>query len=273
MDDLLSEKEQIEQMRAWWAEYGRYVIAGVVIAVALLVGFNKYKQSQLEARVAASVLYESLAGHVSDGDLDDAETVADELSSNYANTTYAAQSKLAMARLYMDKNRDQDAADVLNELLALRGNRELKHIGRLRLARILLYQEKPEEVVALLTGQDNAAFAAINNELLGDAYVALGRIADAGDAYREALADASPVPTINRALVQMKLADLPDASEASPEAETTPDAVDAGTPVAGEEAAQPAAASVPGEDAEPAAGASETGDPAADAGDEPGAVE
>ena len=27
MDDLQSEKEQIEEIRAWWAEYGRYVIA------------------------------------------------------------------------------------------------------------------------------------------------------------------------------------------------------------------------------------------------------
>ena len=38
MDDLQSEKEQIEEMKAWWAEYGRYVIAGVVIAVGLLLG-------------------------------------------------------------------------------------------------------------------------------------------------------------------------------------------------------------------------------------------
>ena len=196
MDDLLSEKEQLEQMRAWWSEYGRYVIAGIVIAVGLLVGFNQYKSSKLEAQIAASKMYETLAEHVTDGDLDKAEAVADDLAINYANTTYAAQSKLAMARLYMDKNRDQEAADILRELLALSGNDDLKHIGRLRLARILLYQDKAQDVVDLLGEQNREAFAALNSEMLGDAYLALGRIEDAGDAYRKALSDPSPVPTI-----------------------------------------------------------------------------
>ncbi len=214
MDDLQSEKEQLEEMRAWWTEYGRYVIAGVVIAVGLLFGFNQYQSSKLAAQVEASVLYESLTVYVSDGDLDNAESVADDLASNYANTPYAAQSNLAMAKLYMDKNRDQDAADVLNELLLMRGNKALRQIGRLRLARILLYQDKPQDVVDLLADQDDAAFAGLFAEMRGDALAALGQITAAGDEYRTALADTSQ--TINRGIVQMKLVDLPDAPAPAP---------------------------------------------------------
>ena len=166
-------------MRAWWTEYGRYVIAGVVIAVGGLFGYNQYESSKLNAEVEASMLLETLAEHVNDGELEDAETVAVELVTDYANTAYAAQSRLAMARLYMDKNRDQDAADVLNELLAEAGDQAIKHVARARLARVLLYQGKAQEVVDLLEGQDTAAFAAVYNELLGDAYHALGRIEDA----------------------------------------------------------------------------------------------
>jgi predicted negative regulator of RcsB-dependent stress response len=98
VDDLQSEKEQIEEMKAWWAEYGRYVIAGAIIAVGLIIGFNLYKTNKLEAQMAASELFETLAGHVFEGDLEDAQGIANQLSSNYANTAYAAQSKLAMAR-------------------------------------------------------------------------------------------------------------------------------------------------------------------------------
>ena len=213
MDDLQSEKEQLEEMRAWWTEYGRYVIAGVVIAVGLLFGFNQYESSKLAAQVEASVLYESLTEHVADGDLDGAESVAEDLATNYANTAYAAQSNLAMAKLYMDKNRDQDAADVLNELLVLRGNTALKQVGRLRLARILLYQDKAQKVVDLLADQDDEAFAALFAEVRGDAFAALGQVAAAGDEYRVALADTSQ--TINRGIVQMKLVDLPDAPDES----------------------------------------------------------
>ena len=214
MDDLQSEKEQLEEMRAWWTENGRYVIGGVVIAVGLLFGFNQYESSKLAAQVEASVLYESLTVHVEDGDLDDAESVADDLATNYANTAYAAQSNLAMAKLYMDKNRDQDAADVLNKLLAMRGNQSLRQIGRLRLARILLYQDKAQEVVDLLADQDDEAFAALFAEVRGDAFAALGQIAAAGDEYRFALADTSQI--INRSIVQMKLVDLPDAPDPEP---------------------------------------------------------
>ena len=238
MDDLLSEKEQLEQMRAWWSEYGRYVIAGVVIAVGLLVGFNQYQGSKFEAQLEASELYETLAVHVAEGELDAAEAVADDLANNYANTSYAAQSKLAMAKLYMDKTRDQDAADVLNELLAMRGHDELKHVARLRLGRILLYQDKAQEVVDLLAANELGAFAALNNELLGDAHAALGDVEAAGEAYRKALADPSPAPTVNRGLVQMKLADLPDA-EAVAEA-VAAEAGEAADSAAVEEAAEAA---------------------------------
>ena len=217
MDNLQSEKEQIEEMKAWWAENGRYVIAGVVIAVGLIFGFNQYKATKLTAQIEASELFESLAEHVFDGDLQDAEAVADELANNYANTTYAAQSKLAMARLYMDKNQDQDAADTLNELLAMRGNGALKHVGRLRLARIMLYQDKNQDVLDLLADQDNEAFAGLYAEARGDAHAALGQIESASEAYQAAMADVTQ--TVNRGLVQMKMLDLPEVSpEASPEA-------------------------------------------------------
>lgn len=208
MDDLQSEKEQIEEMKAWWAEYGRYVIAGVVIAVGLLLGFNYHKNSKLEAELQASDLFESLAGYVVEGDPDAAAPVAEELASNYANTAYAAQSRLVMARLYMDQNRDQDAADALRELLAMNGNGALKHVARTRLARILLYQDKPQEVIDLLAEQTNPGFAGIYAEARGDAFAALGDYEAATAAYEEALADASQ--SVNRGLVQMKLLDLPD---------------------------------------------------------------
>jgi len=218
VDDLQSEKEQLEEMRAWWSEYGRYVIAGVVIAIGLLIGFNQHQSNKLAAEMEASVLYETLGGHVGDGNLDAATAVADELASNYANTAYAVQSKLAMARLYMDKNRDQDAADVLAELIDMRGNKALRYVGRLRLARVLLYQDKAQEVIALLADQDdNPAFTGLYAEVRGDAYAALGQIAEAGDAYRIALADTSQ--TVSRGLVQMKLMDLPEIAPSSPEPE------------------------------------------------------
>lgn len=254
MDDLQSEKEQLEEIRAWWSEYGRYVIAGVVIAVGLLFGYNQYQNSRFEAQVSASELYESLANEVSEGNLEQAELIAGELATDYANTAYASQSKLAMARLYMDKNRDEDAANVLRELVAMRGHDALRQIGRLRLARVLLYQDKPQDVIDLLAERDDPAFNGLYSEALGDAYAALGRIDEATEAYQLALADTTQ--TVSRGLVQMKLVDLPDApAEGGSEA-----AAESGDVPSGESEASSENDDIVEADAEPIAG-DEDGEP------------
>ncbi|MGB5491106.1 MAG: tetratricopeptide repeat protein [Woeseiaceae bacterium] len=209
MDDLLSEKEQIDQMRSWWSEYGGYVIFGIAAGALLLFGINYYQNSKLEGQLEASALYESLTNHVVDGNLDQAEVVAGELGTTFADTTYAAQAKLAIARLYMDKNRDQDAADALDALLQGSASEQLKQLARLRLARVLLYQDKPQDVVELLEGQDAPGFAASYGEVLGDAYHALGRIAEAEAAYQAVLLDPLSQGTIDQQLVQWKSLDLP----------------------------------------------------------------
>ena len=208
MDDLLSEKEQIDKMRAWWSDYGWYVIGGVVLGAVILFGINYYQSQQINAEIAASALYDELSEHVTDGNLEAAEETVARLDSEYGNSSYAAQSKLAMARLYMDKNRDQDAADALNALLAMNDFEHLQHVARARLAKVLLYQGKPEEVLSLLEGQESAAFAALYAEERGDAYVALGRYDEARTSYQAALGEVQP--TVDQGLIQLKLMDLPD---------------------------------------------------------------
>lgn len=212
MDDLLSEKEQIDQIRSWWSEYGGYVIGGLGLGIALLAGWNYYQDSKLNAQLEGSVLYEALTEHVMSGSLESAEAVASQLSTDYGQTSYAAQAQLAMARLYMDKNRDQDAADALSAAIAS-GAEEVKLVARARLARVLLYQGKPQEVVDLLADQESVAFAPIYNELLGDAYHELGRIEDALAAYQSVMLDPQARDTVDQQLIQWKVLDLPEVSD------------------------------------------------------------
>lgn len=225
MDDLLSEKEQLDQMRAWWKEYGAFVIGGIVIGAGLLFGINQYQSSKLQAELDASAAYEELVVFVMDGKLEDAEAAADEIAISYGDTTYVGQTGLAMARLYMDKNRDQDAADALLGVVNSDADSELKDVARLRLARIYLYQDKAQEVVDLLAGEDVGAFAAPYGEVLGDAYTALGRIAEAQDAYQKILMDSPQRGTVDQQLVEWKSLDLPEVTPdmAEPAPEVTPE--------------------------------------------------
>ena len=231
MDELLSEKEQIEAIRSWWQENGRYIISGVVIGVGLLLGWNYWNKQRTQDAMQASSIYESLMNEVANGNGEAARTIADNLHENYDSTVYAGQARLAMAKLYMDLGRDQDAASELSLLVTEGEDSEAQMLARLRLAKILLYQDKAQEAVDLLQSYayGETAFAARYSETLGDAYVALERNDAAREAYTAALADNPNAPTVNRALVQMKINDLPrqapDAATDTPveaEADVTP---------------------------------------------------
>ena len=61
---------------------------------------------------------------VGGGDADAAEAAASELYADYARTVYPNQARLAMARLYMDKGRDQEAAQLYQRFIDAWANAE-----------------------------------------------------------------------------------------------------------------------------------------------------
>ncbi|MDZ7643225.1 MAG: tetratricopeptide repeat protein [Woeseiaceae bacterium] len=212
MNDL-SEKEQLEELQLWWRENRAWILGGVIIGIAILVGWRQWATGQVESAMEASGRYESLLEQVAANELEPAREIADTLFSDYDDTVYADQARLAMARLYMDRGRDADAAAVLRPL-ADAGDEPLAHIARLRLASILLYQDNPEAVLELLPAAPDSAFAARINELRGDAYHALGNFEAAAAAWSAVLADSRAQQTLDVNLVRMKLDDLPEPAAA-----------------------------------------------------------
>jgi predicted negative regulator of RcsB-dependent stress response len=245
----LSEKEQLQEMRAWWAENGRFVMTGIVLGIVVIVGWNQWRSSIERSQIEASNLYEDVMSAVGDGDTETAEVAANNLYEKYPQTVYPDQTRLAMARLYMDKGRDQDAADALRALVVASDETEIQMVGRLRLAKVLLYQNKPDEVIELLKDRGASGFAARYKEILGDAHAAEGEFAAAQTAYQEALRLNQGLPTVDNNLIQLKLNDLPDLTELAATSAAIEAAIDEGdvaeevgtAPDEEEETAQPEA--------------------------------
>ena len=209
MEDL-SEKEQIELMRSWWSENGIYVILGVLISVGSIVGLLQLRASQVETQMAASALFEALAEEVAENRVDEAETIASDVYANHAKSIYADQTRLAMARLYMDQGRDQDAATTLRELVDGDADSQMQLVGRLRLGKVLLYQGAAEEVLTLVDAYTSSGMGPRFSELQGDAHFALGDYARAETAYMAALNDPLASQLVDAGLLRMKISDLPE---------------------------------------------------------------
>ena len=208
MDDYLSEDEKVEALRKWWSENGKFIIAGIGLGVLGLIGWNRYQANLEKTAASGSVVYERLLDAVGRGDSDVAIASQDELDRDFSSTPYPAQGLLAMARLHLDNGQPESARDALRELIETDAPREILLVGRLRLARVLLYLDRPDEALVTIDGVDPGSFRSRYDEVRGDIEVAKGDTEAARQAYQAAIDNAGTPPLVDVQLVQMKLADL-----------------------------------------------------------------
>jgi len=215
MDEFLSEKEQLESIRQWWRDNGWHLVGGITLGAAVLVGWNQWTAYEQRQAESAAILYQELqAAAIDDFDSEAADHL-ERLRIDYASTPYADQGGLLMARVYLENNNIQLASDELRYVMERSADAELALVARLRLARVLTYEEAYQEALALL-GVDAGMFSGRYNEVRGDIHVALGNPDSARLAYAQALT-AGDSEMIDRVLVQMKLDDLPAVISPDPE--------------------------------------------------------
>lgn len=215
MDEFLSEKEQIQYIREWWQENRSYILTALIIVIGGITGNNAWKSSIIEKQLSASSLYESLAVEISENNLEAGEIITDQISEDYSDTVYYEKAKLAMAYFYMSQSRDEDAANSLRSILSKSSDSELSLIAEMRLAKIMLYQKKYQEVIDMLKGNTGHAFETKYSELLGDAYFGLDEFDKAEFAYMAALQNTNQAQIVDASLIQMKINDLPDNDDLS----------------------------------------------------------
>ncbi|MDX1434368.1 MAG: tetratricopeptide repeat protein [Gammaproteobacteria bacterium] len=202
-----ADEEQLEALQKWWKENGRTIIAGVVIGLGGVFGWNYYRaQSEREAEQASRV-YEQMVDMAAADDHLEALARADLLMREHAESGYATLAGLLAAKSAMAAGQ-RDAAERSLRWVVDNGDRaELKDVARLRLARLLIDADDLGASLALLDQVSAGEFSGSVRELRGDAYRAQGRADAARDAYAAALASDALDPE-TRARVQMKLDDL-----------------------------------------------------------------
>jgi predicted negative regulator of RcsB-dependent stress response len=136
-----------------------------------------------------------------------ARQVADQLIQDYPSSPYADQAKLVLARIDVDAGQDANAVEPLTAVMNSSKDTELRQIARLRLARVLIDQGKPDDAIKLLSEATPGSFAGRYHEVHADALYAKKDTAAAITEYKAAL-DAADAGGVDAAMVEMKLADL-----------------------------------------------------------------
>jgi predicted negative regulator of RcsB-dependent stress response len=141
------------------------------------------------------------------GETKEAIRMGAELIEAYPRTPYAGMAALLAARLHLEAGDRQKARERL--AWAVEHGRDPSSVvaARLRLARLLLSEDKPEEALKRLEGGDYTGFESEYHELKGDIYRRLGRFEEARAAYARAL-EHLPANAAYGTVLRMKHDDL-----------------------------------------------------------------
>jgi len=183
----LEEQEQVAELKAWWTQHGRLVVAVVAGAAIAIAGWQGWRWYQARQAQEASVLFDALTRGAQAGDAKAVRDATGALLENYPRSLYAAMGALGAARFHFDRGDLKTAKAQLAWAVEKAGNDDFRDLARLRLAGVLLDEKAYDEALKVLDAVHADALDAQYGALRGDILLAKGQPKEARTAYRAAL--------------------------------------------------------------------------------------
>jgi len=195
-----SEEEQVDKLKKWWDSNGKQIIAGAVLGLAGIFGWNYYVDYQDSQALNARALYLSYAS-------DSANVGAyDKLIKDHPSSSYADQATLLMAKYLFEAENYSLALDALKPLMN-RENSVIASTAALRSASLYLELGQHQEALAVLNMDNANEFSGLFYNLAGDVYLDLGNNEEARNSYALAIENITDNSSLSQ-LIQIKLDDL-----------------------------------------------------------------
>ncbi len=207
MTEYLTEQEQIQQLKNWIKQYGLTILAGIVMALIITSGWRYWQNYRNKILTHASMVYDEMLTLRAQNNSDRANVQAKKLLSDYASTPYAQMAAMLLAREAILKKNYPEAITQLNWVMDHSKDQSIREIARIRLARLMIAQKKPDSAIELLKNLDDKIFIGLVDEVRGDAYAAQNNVASARKAYQLALSEI-PNAEVSRPILQMKFDNL-----------------------------------------------------------------
>ncbi|SOY47516.1 conserved hypothetical protein yfgM [Cupriavidus taiwanensis] len=200
----LEEQEQLENLKAWWRQYGNALTWALIIALLAFAGWNGWKYWERKQAGEAAVLYEQVLKAAEARDVERIKRAATDVEGKFGRTAYGQMSALVAGRVLYDAG-DLSAAKSQLQWAIDHGDAAYSHLARVRLAGVLLDEKAYDQGLALLKDEPPAAFVALYADRRGDLLAAQDKRDDARTAYRKALDKLGQAEPAMRQIIQFKL--------------------------------------------------------------------
>jgi predicted negative regulator of RcsB-dependent stress response len=213
-EEYLTDDEQLEAVKRAFTEYAPWILGGVVLGVGGWYGIQHYQSHKNEVAFRAADQFSQMTLALQLNDPKKSLQIADALIKDFPNSPYADQAQLTIARIDVESGKSADAVAPLTQVMNSSKDSELRQIARLRLARVLIDQGKPDEAIKTLAAGTPGSFAGRYHEVHGDALYAKKDIPGAIAEYNSALGASDG--GAEAAMLQLKLTDLASNEKAKP---------------------------------------------------------
>jgi predicted negative regulator of RcsB-dependent stress response len=185
----LQEQEQLDQLKAFWNQYGNLITWTLTLALAGFAAWQGWNWWQREQGAKAGALYDELERAARAGDVDRTSRAFSDLKERFPRTLQAQQAGLLAAKVQFDKSQVDVALSSLAWVAESATEDEYRTVARLRAAGLLLDRKQYDEALKQLdTAQQGKVreFDALIADRRGDVLAAQGKKAEALAAYQSA---------------------------------------------------------------------------------------
>jgi predicted negative regulator of RcsB-dependent stress response len=200
----LEEQEQLDQLKAFWNQYGNLITTLLVIVAGAYLAWTGWSWWQRDQGIKAGSMYDEFDRAVQASDADRAGRIFADMKERYPRTAFTGQAGLLAAKLAADKGQAEVARADLAWVVESGAESEYRAVARLRLAGLLLDEKKYDDALKQLDGVESGEFAALAADRRGDILMAQGKSDDAKAAYQKAWA-AMDARVDYRRIVEAKL--------------------------------------------------------------------
>ncbi|WP_017942421.1 MULTISPECIES: tetratricopeptide repeat protein [unclassified Thioalkalivibrio] len=186
MSDLTDE-EKAERIKQWWADNGMAIVAGLVLGVAGLFGWNWWSDREETRAQAASEMYQALQVAGQTGQTERALELADAVIEQGRGTPYRALAWVYRADVAISQGDAESAISALEAARDAAPDRGYREVVTLRLARQMILAERFDDAEVTLADIRSDAFTGLKRELEGDLARARGDREGALEHYEAAL--------------------------------------------------------------------------------------
>ncbi len=203
MNEILSDDEQVERIKAWWKANGNSIIAGVVIGLGGFFAWQWWGSYQDKLAGEGAEAYELFEQAAFGNDAKKTDDALAQLQSNFGDTSYSRFAAMELARQQVNAGSLEAAEKTLGDLLKQSADSALKPLLETRLARLLVAQKRLDEAGKLLDSIKGDAYAAEIAVIRGEIAFLQGDMSGARAALEEAQQKGSSDENINYLLEEI----------------------------------------------------------------------